>query len=153
MKHATLMTGLIAAAGLGGCAQGQFFRTGGPSASSGVVASLATQTCGRRSYDRLADVLDLEMVVNVTNDSPATVTVTPRELRLLAAGDATAPESSDPPGAIAPGATRPVSVHFLRVGDAQCNEQMALSLDRAIDAEGGPVHLRPLSFVASHSDT
>jgi len=138
---------------LGGCAGQPFFKTEGPSAANGVTVAADTETCGRRYDEPLADVLDLTMQVRVTNEGRAPATVNPENLRLVVDGDTTAPAASDPPAEIAPGATRPVTVHFLRYGDAKCDEPMQLSLAHAVNVDRHPVDLHPLAFVPRGSDS
>jgi hypothetical protein len=152
MPNVSLIAVSVAGAVLGGCAGQPFFKTDGPSTASGVTVALSTETCGRRYDEPLADVLDLTMQVRITNEGDTPASITPDELRLLVAGDATAPSASDPPQQIAPGASCPVTLHFHRYGDAKCNEPMQLSFTHAVAIERRSVDLHPLVFVPSRSD-
>lgn len=138
---------------LTGCAPHPFVRTDGPVTSSGVAVALVDQSCSREPWDKNSDVLTLAMRMQITNTSHETVAVQPAQLRLLARGNTTAPDSVGGAERIAPGATAPVRVTFRRVGNAKCNQRMQLSLEHAVEIDGREISLRPLGFVPEHSDT
>jgi len=160
MKKLVLSIGFVGVCGLGGCASTgrPFVKTDGPSTSSGVTVALKDQRCARRKYDKMNDVLDLRMAVQVTNGSPTPVTVDPTEFRLLARGneavaDSTPPTGNAPETALPPGGSAPVDVRFRRFGNARCNQDMQLSLDRAVEKGGHEVPLRPITFMPERNDT
>lgn len=143
--------------GFVGCADRPFVRADAPASSEGVTVALVGQKCGREAWYENYDVLDLDMVVRVTNASPLPVQVIPAQMRLLARGNSATPRASRPkwedsPVELAPNSTRDVNVHFQRWGNAKCNEEMQLSVDRAMEMSGRDLALRPLSFVATPSD-
>jgi hypothetical protein len=143
--------------GFAGCADRPFVRTDAPATSEGVTVALVGQKCGREAWYENYDVLDLDMVVRVTNASPLPVEVVPAQMRLLARGNSATPRASRPkwedaPVQLAPNATTDVNVHFQRWGNAKCDQEMQLSVDRAMEISGRDLSLRPLSFVAAPSD-
>jgi hypothetical protein len=143
--------------GFAGCADRPFVRADAPAASEGVIVALVGQKCGREAWYDNYDVLDLDMVVRITNTSQVPVEVLPAQMRLLARGNSPTPRASRPkwedaPVALAPNSTRDVSVHFQRWGNAKCNQEMQLSVDRAMEMSGRNLAVRPLSFVAAPSD-
>ena len=148
---------VLSLVGFGGCADRPFVRTDAPAASAGVTVALVGQKCGREAWYENYDVLDLDMVVRVTNTSPLPVEVIPAQMRLLARGNSATPRASRPrwedsPVQLAPNATTDVDVHFQRWGNAKCNQEMQLSVDGAMEMSGRSLAVRPLSFVASPSD-
>jgi hypothetical protein len=150
--------GLAVALMAGGCAERPFVRADPPVSHDGVTVALVGQTCGRQSWNEAYDTLDLDVAVRVTNASAASVDVVPAEIRLLARGNSPAPRSSKPkmvdaPIVLPPNSVATVHVHFLRSGNAKCDQDMQLALDRAVEAAGRPVMLRPLSFKSEGADT
>jgi hypothetical protein len=148
---------VLSLVGFAGCADRPFVRTDPPAASEGVTVALVGQKCGREAWYENYDVLDLDVVVRVTNTSPLPVEVIPAQMRLLARGNAATPRLSRPkwedsPVQLAPNATTDVNVHFQRWGNARCDQQMQLSLDHSMEISGRDVAIRPLSFVAARSD-
>jgi hypothetical protein len=150
--------GLTIALMASGCAERPFVRADPPVSHDGVTVELVGQTCGRQSWNEAYDTLDLDMVVRVTNASSESVDVVPAEMRLLARGNSSMPRSSRPkmvtaPFVLAPNSAANVHVHFFRSGNARCDQDMQLALDRAVEASGKPVTLRPLSFKSEGADT
>ena len=151
-----LVLALVAVSAVG-CADRSFVRADAPVNSDGVTVQLVGQQCGRQAWNEAYDVLDLELVVRVTNGTATAVEIVPAEMRLLASGNAPIPRASSPrwedaPVQVAPNSTADVRVHFYRRGNARCNQQMQLSLARSVEASGRSVLLPPLTFVPSASD-
>jgi hypothetical protein len=140
-----------------GCSDRAFVRSDPPVSTEGVTVALVGQKCDREGWNEGYDVLDLEIVVRVTNHSASAVDVLPAEIRLLARGNAPVPRASTPKGEdapiqVPPNSTADVRVHFHRRGNARCDQQMQLSLGRALEEAGHDVAVPPLSFVATSQD-
>ena len=140
-----------------GCAERPFVRQDPPVSSQGVTVSLAGEKCDREAWYENYDVLDLDMMVKVTNASSAPVTVNPAELRLLARGNspvarASRPKWGDDAVEIAPHSSADVHVRFQRWGNARCDQEMQLSMGAAVVQSGQNVTLAPISFVATRTD-
>jgi hypothetical protein len=145
-------------AGVVGCADRPFVRADPPVTSDGVTMALVGQKCGREAWYENYDVLNLEMVVRVTNGTSSPVDIMPAQMRLLARGNSQVPRSSKPkwedgPLELQPNASTDVRVHFQRWGNAKCDQEMQLSPGRSMEMSGKDVTLPPLSFVATRTDT
>jgi hypothetical protein len=139
------------------CADRPFVRVDPPVSSQGVTVALVGQKCEREGWNEAYDVLDLEVVLRVTNGTPGPIGVTPAEMRLLASGNSPLPRVSSPkredaPLEVAPNSNADIRVHFDRRGNGRCNQGMQLSLDRAVNQDGRAVTLPPLSFMPSPND-
>jgi hypothetical protein len=139
------------------CGEHGFVRSDPPVARDGVSVALVGQRCGRLAVDPNFDELDLDVVLRATNQSGVPVEVVPAEMRLLARGyspapDSTKPLSEDSPMTLPPNSTADVHVRFQRWGNAKCNQDMQLSLDRSLKMSGRDLPLKPLSFVPERSD-
>ena len=153
--------GLVACAtvlGLVGCADRPFVRADAPVTSDGVTMALVGQKCGREAWYENYDVLNLEMVVRVTNRTSIPVDIMPSQMRLLARGNSQVPRSSEPkwedaPLELQPNSAANVRVHFQRWGNAKCDQEMQLSPGRSKEMLGKDVALPPLTFVATRTDT
>jgi hypothetical protein len=153
MRNVIIGAGLLFAAAVAGCAPQPFVRSDGPVAASGVVVALVNQRCGRRYDNPISDVLDLTMALQVSNSADLPATFQAKDLRLVVDGDVVEPDNRDPPAEIPPRVTKPVSVRFVRYGDARCNEPMQLLLVHAIRLGDRELEVRPLSFTPNNSDT
>jgi hypothetical protein len=142
----------IGLSGLVGCAGHPFVKSDSLTTPEGVTISLLNQKCGRMTWDRNSDVLDLDVVAQVRNSGVEPVEIVPSQLLLVARGNVTRPKRSDETTFVAPGVSTPVRVHYRRVGNAKCNESMSLSVDGAIEVGGRTLGLRPLTFVPERSD-
>jgi hypothetical protein len=146
--RSTLLASLAVATLLGvGCASRPAYRADAPvTTPEGVTVALVGQKCDRRSRQDTNDILDLVVDARVTNNSPDPVTVDPKHLRLIVAGDATSPDRPPEPFTLAPGAASDINVHYHRWGsiNARCNTRMSLYFDGAAP---------PISFIPAHKDT
>ena len=155
MKGKVVLMAIVMAAL--GCAERPFVRADPPVSSDGVTVALVGQKCGREAWYENYDVLDLDMVVQVTNGTAFPVAVIPAEMRLLARGNSPIPRSSKPkwedsPLTLEPNSTASVRVHFQRWGNAKCDQEMQLSPGRSMELSGKDLTLPPLSFVATLTD-
>jgi hypothetical protein len=154
------IVGLVACAmviGFVGCADRPFVRADPPVTSDGIIMSLVGQKCGREAWYENYDVLNLEMVVRVTNRTSSPVDIVPSQMRLLARGNSFVPRSSRPewedaPLELQPNASTDVRVNFQRWGNAKCDEEMQLSPGRSMEISGKDVTLPPLAFAATRTD-
>jgi hypothetical protein len=153
MRKVTLAACFLFGAALGGCTPQPFLRSDGPAAAGGVAVAPLNQRCGRRYDNPMSDVLDLTMALQVSNSAGEPATFLPEDLRLMVDGDVVSPDSHDPPAEIPPGFAKAVSVHFLRYGDAKCNEPMSLSLAHAVRLGNKELNVRPIYFTPTASDT
>jgi hypothetical protein len=81
------------------------------------------------------------------------MTFDPSATRLIADGKTRPPYRAEGPMAIASGESRTFTVHFFERDDnLACNVPMALSLGQSVAIGGSSVTLRPISFLAGHSD-
>jgi hypothetical protein len=145
--------------GLGaiGCADQPFVRADPPVSHDGVTVALIGQRCGREAWYENYDVLNLDMIVRVRNQTSLPVDVFPAQMRLLARGNSPVPRSSTPkwedaPLTLQPNSATNVRVHFQRWGNAKCDQEMQLSIGRSMEIDGKDVVLPPLSFVATQTD-
>jgi hypothetical protein len=153
MRRVTLFALGLAGLAFEACAAQPFRRSDGPSRSEGVAVTPINQQCDRRFDNPMADVLDLEMAVQVTNSTDVPASVDPGNVRLAVDGDLTPPRAGGKPIEVAPGSSKSISLKFLRYGDAKCDEPMTLSLEHAVHLGGRELKMRPLAFVPSDSDT
>jgi hypothetical protein len=139
-----------------GCAAHPFVRADPPVEAEGVRVGLVDQKCDRMidpnwSY---ADILGLQVRVEVTNSTTDPVTFEPSKVRLLADGEARKPHKLDSGALIPAGASKIFEVGFLERDDTlACNVPMALSVTGAASVGSSAVPLRPLSFLVSRDDT
>jgi hypothetical protein len=157
MKYIVVATVLPSLVALAGCTPRPFVRTDGPVTSDGVAVALVGQRCGREPWDKYADVLTLDVRVQVTNASAEALALAPEQVKLLARGNSavpnqTAPDVVDGPRTVAAGASAPLRLKFRRVGNARCNQEMQLALDHAFALDGRAVGFRPIAFVPERSD-
>lgn len=147
-----LLTSILAAVG---CAAHPFLRADPPVEAGGIRVGLVDQRCDRRidpnwSY---ADILGLEVRVEVKNSTTDPIAFEPAKVRLLAAGEARKPHESDRGASIPPGASKIFEVGFLERDDnLACNVPMALSVAEAATTGSSPLPLRPISFLVSRDD-
>jgi hypothetical protein len=137
----------LALVGVVGCADRPFLRADPPATKGGVTVSLVGQKCGRTAFEETYNELILDMVVQVRNGGTAPVEVEPAQMRLAMRGTTVMPVTGAASVVIAPETTSNIPVHFERAGNATCNEQMTLSLDRSVQVSGAALTLQPLSFV------
>jgi hypothetical protein len=91
--------------------------------------------------------------VRVTNSAVTPVSFAPKNVRLLADGEARAPHRSDASEIVPPGGSKVFRVEFFERDDnLACNVPMALSVDGAVVIGNSPVAMRPLSFLVSTGD-
>ena len=153
-RTAFLVISISAVLGVG-CAAHPFLRADSPVEAAGVRVGLVDQKCDREidpnwSY---ADILGLQMRVEVTNSTPLPVTFEPAEVRLLADGKARTPHESDHSALIPAGASKIFQVGFLERDDnLACNVPMALSVAEAATTGSRPLPLPPISFLVSRDD-
>ena len=137
------------------CAAHPFLRADPPVEADGVRVGLIDQKCDREidpnwSY---ADILGLEVRVEVTNSTADTIAFEPAKVRLLADGEARKPHRSDHGASIPAGASKIFEVGFLERDDnLACNVPMALSVAGAATTGGTTLQLRPISFLVSRDD-
>ena len=158
MKMKPFVVALAIAGGAVGCADRPFVRADPPVSNDGVTVALVGQKCGREAWYENYDVLDLDMVIRVTNQTSEAISVVPSQMRLLARGNSTVPRSSKPkwedaPSQVQPNASADIRIHFQRWGNAKCDHEMQMSLDRSMEMSGRNVAVQPLSFVATRTDT
>jgi hypothetical protein len=147
---------LVISAVLGvGCAAHPFLRADPPVDAGGVRVGLVDQKCDRMidpnwSY---ADILGLEVHVEVTNSTTDPMTFEPAKVRLLADGEARKPHKSDDSALIPAGASKIFKVTFFERDDnLACNVPMALGVAQAATTGSTPLPLRPISFLVSRDD-
>lgn len=100
-----------------------------------------------------ADILGLDVRVRVANASAEDVAFDPREVRLLADGEARAPHDSDSRRTVLSGTTATFGVHFLeRDENLACNVPMALSVAGAVATGSTILSFAPLQFLVSNED-
>ena len=138
-----------------GCAAHPFVRADPPVESGGVRVGLVDQKCDREvdpnwSY---ADILGLDLRVEVSNSTEGTISFDPAKVRLLADGEARKPHKSDRSATVLAGASKIFEVRFLERDDnLACNIPMALGIAGAATAGSSPVPLPPISFLVSRDD-
>lgn len=94
-----------------------------------------------------ADILGLEVHVEVTNSTTDPMTFVPAKVRLLADGEARKPHKSDDSALIPAGASKIFKVTFLKRDDTlACNVPMALSVADAATTGSSTLPLRPNHF-------
>jgi hypothetical protein len=153
MRKVSFAAWVLFGAALGSCTPRPFLRTDGPTSAGGVTVAPLNQRCGRRYDNPISDVLELTMALQVSNSAGEPATFLPEDVRLMVDGEVVPPEARDPAAEIAPGSSKVLSVHFLRYGDATCNEPMSLSLAHAVRLGNGELSVRPLYFTPNASDT
>jgi hypothetical protein len=147
-----LLTSILAAAG---CAAHPFLRADAPVEAGGVRVGLVDQKCDREidpnwSY---ADILGLEVRVQVTNATTSAISFDPAKARLLAAGEARKPHESDRSETVPAGGSKIFEIGFLERDDnLACNVPMALGVAGAATAGSSPLPLPPISFLVSRDD-
>jgi hypothetical protein len=146
---ARLLLVLAASLGASACADRPFVRADPPVTSGGVTAALAGQQCRRRVRHDQNGILDLVLVLRVSNAGPPPVTVDPARLALVVRGDATLPDDHGAPFTLGPGLSAAVRVHYRAWSNARCDEPMSVSADAALSRPT----LRPLAFTPEASDT
>ncbi len=153
---AAILIAIVSLLELGGCATRPLARVSGPVQSRAISVALVGQSCDRENDPNwsYADILGLDLRIQVTNAGAAELRFDPAETALLAAGPPHRPHRSDSPAAIPPGASRTFVVHFLeRDGNLACDIPMKLAIDRAVTAGGAAVTFEPISFLASNDDS
>lgn len=137
------------------CAAHPFLRADPPVEADGVRVGLVDQKCDRMidpnwSY---ADILGLQVRVEVTNSTTDPMTFDPAKVRLLADGEARKPHKADHSGLIPAGASKIFEVMFMERDDnLACNVPMALSVAEAATTGSSTLPLRPISFLVSRDD-
>jgi hypothetical protein len=123
--------------------------------AGGVRVGLVDQKCDRE-YDpnsSNADILGLQVRVEVRNSTTDPMTFEPAKVRLLADGEARKPHASDHSAIIPAGASKIFEVGFLETDEnLACNVPMALSVADAATTGSTPLPLRPISFLVSRDD-
>lgn len=159
MKLSQIGLVLASAATMVGCGEAwshSFVRTDPPAQADGVSVALVERQCDRRidpNWSSYADILGLDIRVQVANTSGAALTFDPKRVRLLADGEARAPHSSDGPATVPSGESKAFTVHFLERDDnLACNVPMALAVDGAVTIGTSRVPFAPVSFLASNAD-
>ena len=116
---------------------------------------LVDQKCDRENDPNWsnADILGLQVRVEVKNSTTDPMTFEPAKVRLLADGEARKPHASDHSALIPAGASKIFEVGFLeRDENLACNVPMALSVADAATAGSSTLPLRPISFLVSRKD-
>jgi hypothetical protein len=138
-----------------GCAAHPFVRADPPVESGGVRVGLVDQKCDREidpnwSY---ADILGLDLRVEVSNSTEGAISFDPAKVRLLADGEARKPHESDRSTTVLAGGSKIFEVRFLERDDnLACNVPMALGVAGAAMAGSSPLPLRPIEFLVSRDD-
>ena len=100
-----------------------------------------------------ADILGLQVRVEVTNSTADTIVFEPGKVRLLADGEARKPHESDRWASIPAGTSQIFEVGFLERDDnLACNVPMALGVAEAATTGASTVPLQPISFLVSRND-
>ncbi len=146
---------LIPAVAAVGCAAHPFVRADPPVEAGGVRVGLVDQKCDRRIDPNwsVADILGLEVRVEVTNSTANAISFDPAKMRLLADGEARKPHASDQSGTVLAGGSKLFQVGFLERDDnLACNVPMALGVAGAATVGSLALPLRPISFLVSRYD-
>ena len=137
------------------CAAQPFLRADSPVEAGGVRVGLVDQRSDREMDPNWsgADILDLDVRVEVTNSTADTIAFEPAHVRLLAAGEARKPHKSDRRANIPAGTSKVFEVGFLERDDnLACNVPMALGVADAATTGASTVPLQPISFLVSRDD-
>jgi hypothetical protein len=147
-----LLTSILAPAG---CAAHPFLRADPPVEAGGVRVGLVDQKCDREidpnwSY---ADILGLQVRVQVTNSTANAISFDPEKMRLLADGEARKPHASDRSSTVLAGGSKIFEVGFLERDDnLACNVPMALGVAGAATVGSSALPLGPIPFLVSRDD-
>jgi hypothetical protein len=152
-RLALAMVVVVAASAIG-CAGKAFVRVDAPRAADGVSVALVEEEC---SLDQDTDqpgwfVLDLDLMVQVTNGAARPVAFHADRSRLTSpAGEAASDDRKDEVD-VGPGAKKRLSVHFVQKGrDIGCNSPMSVAFGKALEIDHRAIPLSPLSFQPSNS--
>jgi len=142
----------------GSCGYSAPYQTQGPSLQNGIAVAVAGERCyvnwSADPYVMLPDDgrLELDLALQVSNESHRTVTISPQEMRLEGPdGASQAIVRPDPAEqlAVPAGQTKEVSLHFSHLGEMDCHHQVALAFDGSVAMGGIPVNMTPIRFIAS----
>ena len=135
------------------CAHHPAYQSSGPSIRDGVKVAIVGQSCDQHhdSNFEFDDFVDLELDLEVCNDTQAPLTVHRDMIRIIAA-DGIAPSpltwKAVEPIQVLPESNQRISVRYTNRGSLECRGPLDLDLKNAVRRGGAPLALAPIHFVA-----